>query len=195
MLSPYRQPLNSPQPYAPNIQMQPIPDVEPLPTPPNQQTQRPAVPTPVPEADLGEPEKSSGPEIPAAITPETPHPDPLEFDIQSTTRQQVGQPITLTLTVRNPTQQPIDNVIVECDFDEGLVFPGSTERKVKQSLGRIGARDKREVALTLTTNRAGQLCCRFIVTSNGNEITRKTMCVDAIAAESLRMSPQRRRPW
>lgn len=107
---------------------------------------------------------------------------------------QVGSGVTFNITVRNPTNQPIKNVIIEADLDRPLVFPGHLEKRVRRSLGTIAPSASREIKVMLTSDKQGTHCARFTVTAGGEEVAWKEVCVKYVArdlAVSI-VSPQER---
>jgi hypothetical protein len=84
------------------------------------------------------------------------------------------------LTVTNRGQEPAGEVVIACEFDEPLVFPGSADKRVTQQLGSLGPGESRQVALTLTSRLPGAHCGRFTVTAAGVEAVWKSVCVEYV---------------
>lgn len=102
----------------------------------------------------------------------------LELDIEAPASEQVDSGVTFRLTVRNAADVPVAGVVVECEFDDALVFPGREEKKVVQALERIPAGASRQLALTLFSRQTGEHCVRFTVTVGGAEAVWKSVCID-----------------
>jgi hypothetical protein len=102
--------------------------------------------------------------------------------VRAAETKEVGRAVTFYLTIWNPGDEPLDEVVIESDFDEPLVFPGRAEKRVTQSVGRLGPRESREMALTLVGERPGRHCARFTVTIEGREAVWKSVCVEFVAS-------------
>jgi len=108
----------------------------------------------------------------------------VELLVQSPARIQAGSPVTFDVTVRNGTPAAVDEVAVESEFDAVFTFPGSGEKHVRQSLGRLEPGAERTLALTLTTDSPGTACNRFSVRSRGQEVVWKSVCVEVMPREA-----------
>lgn len=163
------------------------------PTPAPQTLGRPAGELP-PGGQLPPADRSSGP-VPETVAPPGISGDepaggpqlaspaiaaPVELTVEAPSRKQVGSAIEFRLGVRNSGEAAAENVAVEVEFDDGLIFPGRAERQVSQSLGRLLPGEPREVALTLVAGRTGTLCARFLVTVGETEAAWKSVCVEVV---------------
>lgn len=191
-LSPYNQPLLGPQ-------IEPIPEPgglmdaptlgpgfeQPLPDPGTLETPTPA------EEDF------QGPSIvPFGETlDETPAAE-IELDVSHAATQQVGETVTFTVEIRNNSSAVLDEVIVSCEFDDALVFPGREEKLVQQNLGGLGAGQSREIALSLVSREAGRHCAYFAVRTRDEELAWKSACVQfAPAGQGTNRPPRWRWSW
>ena len=104
----------------------------------------------------------------------------LTLNVAAPKRAQVGSMVTYELTVENHADESATGVIVECEFDSPLSFPGSTEQKVRQSLGRIASNDRKQIRLTLVCDEAGRPAARFRVKSDDHPVIRKEVGVEFV---------------
>ena len=102
----------------------------------------------------------------------------LELTVGAPERKQVGSGASFLLTVKNSGDETAENVVVDCDFDDNLVFPGSDEKQIKQTLGRLVPGETKEVGLTLVSDQLGKHSCRFTVTSDDLEKVWKSVAVE-----------------
>jgi hypothetical protein len=70
------------------------------------------------------------------------------------------------------------NVVIQSRFEEGFVFPGSSDRQVNQSVGSLNPGETREVKLSLRSDRAGFHCVEFSVEAAGAKPVTKKVCVE-----------------
>ena len=114
---------------------------------------------------------------PSLWPPQQKKPAKLELQVKVPRQQQLGSETTFVLTVKNVGDEPAFDVIVECEFDEALTFPGRKESRVKRSLGQLPAHDSAEVRLTLVSQSVGTHASRFTVTTRGEEAVWKSVFV------------------
>ncbi|MEX1096532.1 MAG: hypothetical protein WED34_10825 [Planctomycetales bacterium] len=138
------------------------PDLEP---PPLKET----FPAPIP--DLQGPQFPSGPIVPAAR---------LELEVAAPPKSQVGSGATYRLTVRNPGDEPVYDVLLSAEFDDAIFFPGREEKGAEQTLGALAAGERKEVALSLSASQPGRHCARFSVKAGGREAIWKSVCVEFV---------------
>jgi len=122
-----------------------------------------------------EPSQPTGPELAA---PNNASPRRLELMVSSPPRHQVEGGVTYKLRIVNNGSDQVENVVVESEFDESLVFPGREEKRVRRALGQMPPGAEKEMALTLYSEQIGSQCCRFSVVSDGKEIVWKEVCVE-----------------
>ena len=131
------------------------------------------------EADDRGVEPSSGTESPPPQKTSPPQVEGprLDLEVEAPSGRQVGAGATFQLTVRNSGKADAVEVAVDCEFDDAFVFPGRQEKRVRQTLGRLPAGESSHMALTLSSQREGQHCCRFSVVNRGVEAVWKSVCV------------------
>ena len=129
------------------------------------------------------PRPPSGPELPPrpVVEPrDRATDDGLQLEVDVARQKQVGSGATFRLTLHNVGAAAAENVVLETDFDDPLIFPGRPEKKVRRSIGTLAAGETREILLTLVSRDIGQGCARFSVIVNGMERVWKSVCVDFI---------------
>jgi len=139
---------------------------------------RPRMETPRPQTRAKPettPQRPSGP----MMTPPT-QAGPLEMTVDVTAKRQLGSGATFYLIVKNTSQQSVRNVILECEFDSTLLFPGRREKKIGQRLGTLQPGESKEINLTLYSDSLGNHCCRFRAISDGEELVWKSVCVEYV---------------
>ena len=108
---------------------------------------------------------------------------PLSLVVKSQRQRPVGGTVTFDVVVRNDGPETLNNVQVNVEFEEALVFPGSEERRLKKSLGQLLPSQSREMRLTLTSSRLGQHECNFSITADEVDSIRRTEKVEFIDAK------------
>lgn len=127
---------------------------------------------------VASPRKSAGgPRItPQGVTV----PAQLELTVQAPERKQLNSGAVFRLTIQNIGDLPAEDVVIESHFDDALVFPGSTDTKVQQSLGRLVGNESKEITLTLVGKEIGTHQSRFSVTSKGSEAVWKSVSLEVV---------------
>ena len=110
---------------------------------------------------------------------------PLNLQIKGQRQRPVGGTVTFELSVRNDGMETLTNVLVNVEFEDALVFPGSDERRLKKNLGQLLPGQTRDLRLTLTSSRLGQHECQFSVTADSIELIERTSRVEFIDAKLL----------
>jgi uncharacterized repeat protein (TIGR01451 family) len=109
---------------------------------------------------------------------------PLELTVVAPGRKAPGGTATYRVTLRNTSDGPLENLVVRCQFDEALIFSGSDRREVVRRIERLPAGESKEMALSLTSDKAGSHCCWFVVsrTESGSdvEIVSRQVCVEFV---------------
>ena len=145
----------------------------------------------VPKSDT---EKSAGPSLgfealppPSDFVPDdsASNGSPLNLKIKGQRQRPVGGTVTFDVVARNDGTETMANVLVNVEFEDALVFPGSEERRLKKNLGQLLPGQSREMRLTLTSSRLGQHECKFSVTADGIDPIQQTAKVDFIDAKLL----------
>ena len=150
----------------------------------------------VPESDEGKPRGETGPRLDGPTFPgiEPAAKGKVDLQVRSPAKGRIGSQITYELTVRNGTGTDLEDVVVESEFDASLKFPGSHEKRVRQSIGQMSPGEMRSMALTLIADEPGSCCCRFSVASRGVESAWKSVCtaVSSREVELKLVGPMRR---
>lgn len=209
-LSPQNQPLNSPTPGSPNPQSRETQRVGPQKTIPQKQTEPAepekelfAVPESIDRSQPPQP-RDLPEDIPSRPRLETPQPQtrakpettpqrpsgpmmtppaqagPLEMTVDVIPRRQLGSGATFYLIIKNTSNQSVRNVLLECEFDSALLFPGRREKKIGQRLGTLQPGESKEINLTLYSDTLGNHCCRFRAMADGEELVWKSVCVEYV---------------
>lgn len=110
---------------------------------------------------------------------------PLNLKIKGQGQRPVGGTVTFDVVVRNDSSETMVNVLVNVEFEDAFVFPGSEERRLKKNLGQLLPGQSREMRLTLTSSRLGQHECKFSVTADGIDPIEQTAKVEFIDAKLL----------
>lgn len=105
---------------------------------------------------------------------------PLEMTVDVIAKRQLGSGATFYLIVKNTSNQSVRNVLLECEFDSALLFPGRREKKIGQRLGTLQPGESKEINLTLYSDTLGNHCCRFRAIVDGEELVWKSVCVEYV---------------
>lgn len=185
----YSQPQVVPQqqPLTPTP-VSPVPEDGPQPTfdnsysaPTPVETNRP-VPTPL---DLPEEELYVNPnveppvlEVPSIVPQAVTVPPTLSLDVKAPKSNVVGEITAFEVTLQNTGDAPANEVVIESRFEEGFVFPGSTDRQVIQTIGTMQPGDSRDIKLSLRSDRAGYHCVEFSLRAKDAKTITKKVCVE-----------------
>ena len=108
----------------------------------------------------------------------------LDLTVQAPARKQVDSNVTYRLTVQNRGDDPAEEVSVHCEFDQPLIFSGSSDREVLNRIGRMLPNETRELALSLMSHKTGTHCSRFTVRFKDQEqeveALWKSVCVEFV---------------
>ncbi|MCA9054289.1 MAG: hypothetical protein KDA75_10660 [Planctomycetaceae bacterium] len=88
-----------------------------------------------------------------------------------------GEPIQYEIVVSNLSSTGLQDLVLECEFDRSLEFPGSRDQHVRRPLGALSAGASETVTLALTPLSAGQHCVQFRVSGQGTAAVEKDVCV------------------
>lgn len=119
------------------------------------------------------PQRPSGP----MMTPPV-QSGPLEMTVDVVPKRQLGSGATFYLIIKNTSTHSVRNVLLECEFDAALLFPGRREKKIGQRLGTLQPNESKEINLTLYSDTLGSHCCRFRAIAEGEELVWKSVCVE-----------------
>ena len=182
--------LNSPPQSVPQQTPAPVPDEAPQPTfgedysaPTPVQSNRSAPVDALP-ASPNPTENSINPNVQPprleapTITPEdVTVPLILNLKVQAPETNRAGEVSVFEITLQNPSDHDAEDVVIESRFEEGFVFPGSTDQQVNQTIGTLKAGETRQVKLSLKSHRAGYHCVEFRLLAKGAEPVTKKVCV------------------
>lgn len=119
------------------------------------------------------PKRQSGPMMTAPSAS-----GPLEMSVEVIPKRQLGSGATFYLIIKNISDRSVRNVLMECEFDAALLFPGRREKKIGQRLGTLQPGESKEISLTLYSDTLGNHCCRFRAIADGQELVWKSVCVE-----------------
>lgn len=107
----------------------------------------------------------------------------VDLDVHSQEALAVNDEVTFKVRLTNRGAEIARDLVIQCDFDEGLAFPGKEERGIIQRLGELSPGESREVELTLRAKSEGSQTALF---------TARSSTVDAITPVSrkLLVAPQ-----
>lgn len=146
----------------------------------------PAPLTPLPKTEPAQPPLRP-PQLPRLEPPEPPLRRPVELEVAAAPRQQLGTNATYRVVVRNTSNESIDEVLVRCQFDPPLAFPGSTMREVLRRLDNLSPGESRELPLSLVSTEPGRHCCRFVVLQHEDvrqvELASQQVCIEFVSRQ------------
>ncbi|MCC7422848.1 MAG: hypothetical protein IT428_21435 [Planctomycetaceae bacterium] len=107
----------------------------------------------------------------------------------------LNEPITYDVTLVNTSNETLEDVRVDCEFDDELDFLGKPDKRVSRTFESLEPGERHDFRLTLSATRAGRHCSQFSVAIDGLEQARQSVCVEAAARSmSLRIIGPRTRP-
>ncbi|WP_166822345.1 hypothetical protein [Thalassoroseus pseudoceratinae] len=112
-----------------------------------------------------------------ATPPAKSRPANLELSIRVSANHQVGAAIEYQLEVKNSGELTAKTVTIEASFDNALIFPGRTDKRVRKVLGDYSGGQTQSFPLTLTSNEAGVHCARFTLSGTDLAPITKQVCV------------------
>lgn len=139
---------------------------------PRPQLKRPDFQNNLPQSKSA-PQSQSGPRMTVPTTT-----DRLEMTVDVIPKRQLGSGATFYLIIKNVSDRSVRNVLLECEFDNALLFPGRREKKIGQRLGTLQPGESKEISLTLYSDSLGSHCCRFRASADGEELVWKSVCVE-----------------
>lgn len=189
--------LNSPpstpqgQPTPAPADVAPTPDDGPQPTfgdsysaPLPVESQRVPTPTDLPPVESYSPGPSVNPnvepprlEAPTIVPQEVTVPPTLKLAVNAPENKLVGEVTVFEVTLQNTGDDPAEDVVIESRFEEGFVFPGSTDRQVNQTIGTLDAGESRDLKLSLRSDREGHHCVEFSLLAKGAKTVTEKVCV------------------
>ena len=82
-------------------------------------------------------------------------------------KRQLGSGATFYLIIKNTSDRSVRNVLLECEFDAALMFPGRREKKIGQRLGTLQPGESKEISLTLFSDVLGAFYSALNVATAG----------------------------
>lgn len=131
---------------------------------------------------LGAPSPSTVPDglvLPAEPTTD-PARRPLELVVSDPQRVLLAEAAKFEVVIRNTSSEAVDEVVIVCEFDEGLMFPEMADRALRQRLGTLGAAESRTIDLALTADQLGQQCVTFSLSAGGRDTAIEERCVEVV---------------
>ncbi len=116
-------------------------------------------------------------EAPTIVPEDITVPLMLDLKVAAPETNLVGEVSVFEITLQNPSDHDAQDVVVESRFEEGLIFPGSTDQQVNQTIGTLAAGETRQAKLSLKSLRAGYHCVEFRLLAKGAEPVSKKVCV------------------
>ncbi len=115
----------------------------------------------------------------------------IDLVIQGDSQGRVGEQISYDLYVNNRSDQPLVDVVLEAEFDEGLSHVGDTQgsRSIDWNVGAIGPRETRVYPLNFSVVAAGRRCFSVVVKTTQGASDREDVCVDIAPALSNQPPP------
>lgn len=117
-------------------------------------------------------------EVPTIVPQAVTVPPVLALEVKAPKTNLVGEVTVFEVTLQNKGDDPATEVVVESKFEEGFIFPGSTDRQVSQTVGTLQPGDSREIKLSLRSDRAGYHCVEFSLRSKEAKTLTKKVCVE-----------------
>jgi uncharacterized repeat protein (TIGR01451 family) len=187
-LSPYSRPLGGGVPAESARPLSPAESSSPQTPPPETTSPQSAPATTTPSATPGDEGQTIRQRLeappPAGSIPEGPKLGGIEtldwtLQVSAPESATTGELVSFQIQVTNHGAAAATDVVLECEFDAGLAFPGRTERQIRQPLDRVAAGEKRSVALSLELRETGRQCARFSITQGGKRMAQREACVEA----------------
>lgn len=91
---------------------------------------------------------------------------PVTMTVESATTSTVNGEVVFKVRFTNHGEEAAHDLIVQCDFDEGLAFPGRDERGIIQRIGDLAPDETREIELTLLGKSEGTPTALFTARSS-----------------------------
>ncbi len=105
-------------------------------------------------------------------------PPTLKLNAEAPDTNLLGEISVFKITVQNTGDQAAWDVVIESRFEEGLTFPGSMDRQVNQTLGRLDSGESREIKLSLKSEKTGHHCVEFRLLARDADPINKKVCVE-----------------
>jgi hypothetical protein len=116
----------------------------------------------------------------------------LDIQLQGDNSARVGEQIHYDLYISNLSDQPLTNVRLDAEFDEGLEHRVATS-PMEWVLGAIGPRETRTLPLNFIVRSAGRRCFNVTVSDVSGASDRAEMCVE-VQPDAASAAPPQPRP-
>ncbi|MFV0442707.1 MAG: hypothetical protein ACK5Q5_03950 [Planctomycetaceae bacterium] len=104
----------------------------------------------------------------------------LALNVLAPTQGTLGEPVQYEIRLANRAGSGLSDVVLECEFDAGLEFPGSTEQQIRRPLGTLAAGATQSIPLTLTPQTPGQHCVRFRLSAKDQPSVERESCLRVV---------------
>lgn len=90
----------------------------------------------------------------------------VELAVESVDTLSVNGEVTFKIRLTNTGNHPARDLVIQCDFDEELSFPGREERGIIQRLGELPPGESQEIELSLLAKTEGKTTALFTARSS-----------------------------
>lgn len=112
----------------------------------------------------------------------------LELKVNAPKSAGLNEPITYDVTLTNTSTEAVEDVRIDCEFDDELDFLGKPDKRVSRTFESLAPGERQEFRLTLSATKAGRHCSQFSASIDGSEEARQSVCVEVSPRTiSLRM--------
>ncbi len=111
----------------------------------------------------------------------------LDLSVRVSANHQLGAAIEYKLRVENIGELTANEVTIEAEFDDALIFPGRSDKRVRKVLGDFAGGQSQDIPLTLTADEAGVHCARFTISGDGLTPVTKQVCVTISGQSTARV--------
>ncbi|MCA9097924.1 MAG: DUF11 domain-containing protein, partial [Planctomycetaceae bacterium] len=105
----------------------------------------------------------------------------LQLSVESNETSPISGEVTFKIRLTNTGNHKARDIVIQCDFEEGLSFPGKEERGIIQRLGELDPGESREVELSLLAKSEGSPAAIFTARSSNVDaikpVTRKVTII------------------
>lgn len=130
-----------------------------------------------PEADSP---AAPAPAEPGAQKTYDPATQAIELEVNDPRQVLLTEMADYQVLIRNPFNEPAEEVVIVVRFDEGLSFPGMPDRALRQRLGTLGVGESRTLDLSLTGEAVGRHCVDFTLSAEGRAEVTLQRCVQVV---------------
>lgn len=105
----------------------------------------------------------------------------LQLSVESNETSPISGEVTFKIRLTNTGNHKARDIVIQCDFEEGLAFPGKEERGIIQRMGELAPGESREVELSLMAKSEGSPAAIFTARSTNVDaikpVTRKVTII------------------